>query len=134
MATSCLKESTSADEFPVIMWISSNACPLNLLLVQSHQAEIIIVKRFIQGCNNVTMYGLNQDHAIRVVVKTTSLTSQLRCQNFKCLLQYLWFIEVLLVGNFSFFHYLFFTKPCRLRCLFMKSNADQELHNYFQFS
>jgi len=27
--------------------------PLNLLLVRSHQAEIIIVKRLIQGCNNV---------------------------------------------------------------------------------
>jgi len=27
--------------------------PVNLLLVRSHQAEIIIVKRFIQGRNNV---------------------------------------------------------------------------------
>jgi len=27
--------------------------PLNLLLVRSHQAEIIIVKRLIQGSNNV---------------------------------------------------------------------------------
>jgi len=27
--------------------------PLNLLLVQSHQAELIIVKRLIQGRNNV---------------------------------------------------------------------------------
>jgi len=26
---------------------------LNLLLVRSHQAEIIIVKHLIQGCNNV---------------------------------------------------------------------------------
>ena len=38
----------------LFMWISSNSCLLNLLLVQSHQAEIIIVKRLIQGCNNVT--------------------------------------------------------------------------------
>ena len=29
-------------------------CPLNLLLVRSHQAEIIIVKRLIQGRNNVS--------------------------------------------------------------------------------
>ena len=36
-------------------WISSNSCPLNLLLVQIHQAEIIIVKGRIQGRNNVTM-------------------------------------------------------------------------------
>ena len=31
-----------------------NSYPLNLLLVRSHQAEIIIVKRLIQGRNNVT--------------------------------------------------------------------------------
>ena len=30
---------------PMFLWISSNSCPLNLLLVRSHQAEIIIVKR-----------------------------------------------------------------------------------------
>ena len=39
---------------PMFLWISSNSYPLNLLLVRSHQAEIIIVKRLIQGCNNVT--------------------------------------------------------------------------------
>ena len=39
---------------PIFMWISSNSCPLNLLLVRSHLAEIIIVKRLIQGRNNVT--------------------------------------------------------------------------------
>ena len=39
---------------PILQWISSNSCPLNLLLVRSHQAEIIIVKRFIQGRNSVT--------------------------------------------------------------------------------
>ena len=36
------------------MWIYSKFCSLNLLLVQSHQAEIIIVKRLNQGRNNVT--------------------------------------------------------------------------------
>ena len=39
---------------PMFLWISSNSCPLKLLLVRSHQAEIIIVKRLIQGRNNVT--------------------------------------------------------------------------------
>ena len=39
---------------PMFLWISSNSCPLNLLLVRSHQAEIIIVKRVIQERNNVT--------------------------------------------------------------------------------
>ena len=38
----------------MFLWISSNSCPLNLLLVRSHQAEIIIVKRLIQGRYNVT--------------------------------------------------------------------------------
>ena len=39
---------------PMFLWISSSSCPLNLLLVRSHQAEIIIVKRLTQGCNNLT--------------------------------------------------------------------------------
>ena len=33
---------------------SSNSCPLTLLLVPSHQAEIIIAKRLIQERNNLT--------------------------------------------------------------------------------
>ena len=65
----CLKVSSD----PMFLWISSNSCPLNLLLVRSHQAEIIIiVKHLIQRRNNVTrMCGLNRRHRIRVVVKTT---------------------------------------------------------------
>ena len=43
---------------PMFLWISLNSCPLNLLLVRSHQAEIIIVKRLIQGRNNVTRVRL----------------------------------------------------------------------------
>ena len=39
---------------PMYLWIFSNSCPLKMLLVRSHQAEIIIVKRLIQGRNNVT--------------------------------------------------------------------------------
>ena len=38
----------------MFLWIYSNSFPLNLLLVRSHQAEIIIVKRFTQGRNDVT--------------------------------------------------------------------------------
>ena len=38
----------------MFLWISSNSCPLTLLLVRSHQAERIIVKRLIQGRNNLT--------------------------------------------------------------------------------
>ena len=38
----------------MFLWSSSNYCPLNLLLVRSHQAEITIVKRLIQGRNNMT--------------------------------------------------------------------------------
>ena len=40
--------------YPMFLLISSNSRPLHLLLVRSHQAEIIIVKRLIQECNNVT--------------------------------------------------------------------------------
>ena len=36
---------------PIFLWISSNSCPLTLLLFE---AEIIIVKRLIQGRRNVT--------------------------------------------------------------------------------
>ena len=38
----------------MFLWISSNFCPVNLLLVQSHRAEIIITKRLIQGRHGVT--------------------------------------------------------------------------------
>ena len=47
--TTCL--GVSGD--PMFLWISSNSCPLNLLLIWSHQGEIIIVKHLIQG-HNVT--------------------------------------------------------------------------------
>ena len=45
----CLGVSSDA----MFLWISSS-CPLNLLLVRSHQAEIIIAKRLLQERNNVT--------------------------------------------------------------------------------
>ena len=38
----------------MLQWISSNSCPLNLLLVRSHQAEIMIAMRLIQRPSNVT--------------------------------------------------------------------------------
>ena len=38
----------------MFLWISSNSCPLSLLLVRSHHAETIIVKRLIKGRNSVT--------------------------------------------------------------------------------
>ena len=51
-----LEKSASALEFPVIHW----SCGFyrifftNLLLVRSHQADIIMIERLIQGSNNVT--------------------------------------------------------------------------------
>ena len=39
---------------PMFLWISSNSCLLNLLLIRSHLEKIIIVKRLIQGCNSMT--------------------------------------------------------------------------------
>jgi len=45
--------------FPSFPVISIDFLPLNLLLVRSHQAEIIIVKRLIQGRNNVCDEGVS---------------------------------------------------------------------------
>ena len=39
---------------PMLLWISLPSCSLNFLLVRSHQAETIIVKRLILGRNNAT--------------------------------------------------------------------------------
>ena len=38
----------------MFQWISSNFWPLNLLLVGSHQADVIMGKRLIQGRYNMT--------------------------------------------------------------------------------
>ena len=43
--------------------------PLNLLHIRSHPVEIIIIKRLIQGRNNVPGWGLNPDHTIRLSQK-----------------------------------------------------------------
>ena len=51
--------------------ISSNSSTVNLLLVRSHQAEIIIVKRLIRGRNIVT----------KVRVEPTSLDQGRRKNN-----------------------------------------------------
>ena len=62
--------------FPVDVLTSSY---VNLLLVRSHQAEIIIVKRLIQGRNNVTRVRVEL-MILRVVVKTTPLPIRPRCE------------------------------------------------------
>ena len=43
---------------PIFLCISSNSCPLNVLLVRSRQAEIIIKNCIIQKRNNVTRVGV----------------------------------------------------------------------------
>ena len=40
----------------MFLWIFPNFCLLNLLLVRSYQAGITIVKRLVQGRNNMTRY------------------------------------------------------------------------------
>ena len=55
---------------PMFLRTFSNFRLLSLLVVRSHQEEIIIVKGLIQG-RNVTRCGLNRDHLVRVVVETT---------------------------------------------------------------
>ena len=61
---------------PMFLWISSNSFPLNLLLVRSHQPEIIMVKHLIQGRNNLTM----------VRVEPSSFDQGLRKKRRLCLL------------------------------------------------
>ena len=52
------------------LWVFMNSCPLNLLLVRCHRAEIII-KRLSHGRDNMTRVLVEPDHAIKVVEKTT---------------------------------------------------------------
>ena len=64
----------------MFQWISWNSCPLNLLLVRSHEAEIIIVKRLIQERNNVARVRIELrscDHGCR---KNDVLPTRLRCR------------------------------------------------------
>ena len=82
MPTSGFINSAPTEKFLVFqfLWISSNSCPLNFLLVLSHQAEITIVKRLIQGRNNVTRVRVESrscDQGRRK--KMTSLQSRPRC-------------------------------------------------------
>ena len=78
---------------PMFLWISSDSCPLNFLLVRSHQVEIIIVKCLIQGCNNVTrarvkFRSCNQDHCKNdAFILSASLSSIVSDNIFKHLFQ-----------------------------------------------
>ena len=68
---------------PMFLSIFSNSCPLNLLLVRSHPAEIIIVKkRLIQGLNNVTRVRIELTPFDQVVVRTTPLPIRPCCRHF----------------------------------------------------
>ena len=55
-----IRTSLGVSDDPMFLWISSNSCLLNLLLVRIHQAEIIIVERLIQGRNNVTRVRVDE--------------------------------------------------------------------------
>ena len=57
----------SMDHLPVFYWYVTYSWA-NFLLVRSHQTEIIIVKRLIQGRDNVTRVGIESrlyDHRRR---------------------------------------------------------------------
>ena len=59
----------------MFLWISSNSCPLNLLLLfRSHQVETIIIKRLIQKCNNVTRVRVEPRSFNHVIVKNDAFT------------------------------------------------------------
>ena len=49
-----IRTSIGVSSGSTFLWISLNSCPLNMLLVRSHQTEIIIVKHPIQERNNET--------------------------------------------------------------------------------
>ena len=73
---------------PMFLWISSNSCPLILLLVRSHQAEIMTVKRLIQRRNNVIRVRVeprscDQDHR-----KNDAFTLSARLPNIQTFLHY----------------------------------------------
>ena len=57
----------------MFLCVYSNSCPLNLLLVRSHHATIIIIKRLIQGCNNVTTALIEPRSCDQLVVTKTPL-------------------------------------------------------------
>ena len=72
VTTSYLEKSSPAEAVfcdSMFLWISSNPCSLNLLLVRSLQTEIIIAKCLIQERNNV----------IRVRVEPSSCNQGRRC-------------------------------------------------------
>ena len=65
--------------------------PLNLLLLRSHQAEIITVKRLIQGRSNMTMVQVEPRSAIRVVVKAAPWSFRPRFRSWKW--KYCWYFK-----------------------------------------
>ena len=84
--------------------ISSNSCPLNLPLVRSHQAEITIVKRHIQGRNNVTRMRVEptlHDHSLRKN-DVVSFSTRLRIRFLRNLNSIIWY------------------KPTNMGCLLMQ--------------
>jgi len=57
---------------------------VNLLLIWNHQAEIIVVKHLIQGCNNMMRWELNLDHMIVITWKNSALKLQSHVQWNRC--------------------------------------------------
>ena len=69
-----IRNCLGASNDPMFLWISLNFRPLNLLLVRSHQAEIIIVNRLIKGRNNVTRVRVEPRSFYRGRCKNDALT------------------------------------------------------------
>ena len=63
----------------MFLWISLNSCRLNLLLVQSHQVEITIVKRLIQTRNNVTRVRVEPRSCDQGRLKIDAFTHSITC-------------------------------------------------------
>ena len=68
-----------------VPWVSLNSCILNFLLVWSHQAEIVIVKRLKQKRNNVTRVLVEPKSYNQSCRKNDAFASRSCCRLLKCL-------------------------------------------------
>ena len=68
----------------MFLLIFSNSCPLNLLLFRSHQAEIIIIKRLIQGRNIGTRMWVEPRSCNHGRCKNDAFTLSTPCRQIQC--------------------------------------------------
>ena len=106
---------------PTFLWISSNFRPMNLLLVRSHQAEVIIAKRLIQRRNNVIKVEVESrscDQGRRKNDAFTHSASLLTINSMQENSQYFLLInqkKILSQNILNYLWYVSFAPPCTYR-------------------